>query len=147
MNKYFSVDVYDDKLVKIHNTLEEAKNALINDTSEYIDWARENEEDGYPDLENAICGKILANYEMPMNKEDYPALAERDGWIKCSERLPKLDVRVLVFIPENQSGHKIKICARLNKHEWILNDDFRQIYDSKEIDYWQPLPNPPLNNQ
>ena len=59
-------------------------------------------------------------------------LTPATDWVKCSERMPELDVPVLVV---NQNG--IDLGVIYDGDDWFLADAER------EITHWMPLPAPP----
>lgn len=58
------------------------------------------------------------------------------NWIKCSDRLPESEVRVLVFIPE----YGIQIITK-DRASW--HDDDNYDYKLSEVTHWMPLPTDP----
>ncbi|MBH3002333.1 DUF551 domain-containing protein [Serratia marcescens] len=61
-----------------------------------------------------------------------------DGWIACSERMPKDGDVVLVF----QEGGII-FCAEVDDGEFYPDEFPRVPTQGREITYWMPLPTPP----
>lgn len=56
-----------------------------------------------------------------------------NGWIKCSERLPKPNTRVLICNRDKEVG-----CAL---YQELLGFGYIPLYG--EVTHWQPLPQPP----
>ena len=73
--------------------------------------------------------------------EALEAAEKRDGWIKCSERMPKEDLAVLfVWSGDVEYG-------QWNSVEWVkdatdCDGDFVRAAADK-VTHWQPLPDPP----
>ena len=60
-------------------------------------------------------------------------MSENNGWIKCSERLPKPNTRVLICNRDKEVG-----CAL---YQELIGFGYIPFYG--EVTHWQPLP-PPL---
>lgn len=87
----------------------------------------------YKKMENGL----IENDEQQISYEVALSALEKqinNGWIPCSERLPKQDEEVLIT---DATGH-----VRLM---WIVGDRFENIGNSVEFDFvvaWQHLPQP-----
>lgn len=166
MKKYFAYDALEREFTT-HDTLEEAKSQAQDYVDHTFDIGADN---GFgDDLEDGIketCfGVVLGGFDLPtrsLTKEEEdiygdqytymvenPVLVEypRNGWIKCSERLPDtftgfdLLVRsspVLVY-GKYTSGEKNKIFgAQIFGNKWYSADG-----ECGEVTHWQPFPQPP----
>lgn len=66
---------------------------------------------------------------------------EQTGWIKCSERLPDIGERVLVYAP---NSHAIFMVAYRNMRGTWKNSNGNYVHgDSDFITHWMPLPDKP----
>ena len=63
------------------------------------------------------------------------------NWIKCSDRMPDLNVYVVILGNENKNNIYRNIRVAYLDHRWgnFVGVD-NGIYDAK---YWMPLPSPP----
>lgn len=66
-------------------------------------------------------------------------ISKQDGWIKCSDRLPKNIVQVLA-IDKNGTYHLLMIISYTHKNMWL--SDAGHYYDIDDIDCWKPLTQP-----
>jgi hypothetical protein len=171
MSKYFSVNVCDEtgvEDVRIHSTLEEAKEACLKDTECLYELACDSGTwDLYESLlENAVYGVVLGHCESatrePTEEErlhefhgreggyiiESPRIVEhnKDGWISVEDNLPKIGKKVLIFIPSLNDNSKIDIA-------WLddgrCNDGFCFVgstygFDLPQVTHWRPLPAPPI---
>ena len=62
-------------------------------------------------------------------------MSENNGWIKCSERLPKINTRVLICTREKEVGVAL--------YQEVTGFGYIPLYG--EVTHWQPLPQPPIN--
>jgi len=67
-------------------------------------------------------------------------------WIKCSERMPEFDQRVLIYATDFGDGSKyITIASRETGHSmhfdwrWYVEGD-REYWNPDGINYWMALP-------
>ena len=81
-------------------------------------------------IENGECHVKFRSGTMDWFSES--ELTPATDWVKCSERMPELDVPVLVV---NQNG--IDLGVIYDGDDWFLADAER------EITHWMPLPAPP----
>lgn len=156
MSKYFSYDAIDVNLY-VHDTAEEAKQSALdiaedgyNLSSGWCDGLSK----GSQDLIKSICyGVILGWIDLPVRQPSVeqdgadavakfkymmqpPVIVEyeqNNGWIKCSDRLPKPNTRVLICNREKEVG-----CAL---YQELLGFGYIPLYG--EVTHWQPLPQPP----
>ena len=154
MNKYFAYDALEREFTT-HDTLQEAKSQAQDYVDHTFDIGADN---GFgDDLEDGIketCfGVVLGGFDLPtrsLTKEEEdiygdqytymvenPVLVEypqNNGWIKCSERLPKPNTRVLVCNQDNE--------IRRALYQELIGFGYIPFYG--EVTHWQPLPQPPL---
>ena len=156
MSKYFSYDAIDVNLY-VHDTAKEAKQTALdiaedgyNLSSDQCDGLSK----GSQDLIKSICyGVILGGIDLPVRQTSVeqdgadavakfkymaqpPVIVEyeqNNGWIKCSERLPKPNKRVLVCNQDNE--------IRCALYQELIGFGYIPLYG--EVTYWQPLPQPP----
>ena len=156
MSKYFSYDAIDVNLY-VHDTAEEAKQSALdiaedgyNLSSGWCDGLSK----GSQDLIKSICyGVILGGIDLPVRQTSVeqdgadavakfkymaqpPVIVEyeqNNGWIKCSDRLPKPNTRVLICNRDKEVG-----CAL---YQELLGFGYIPLYG--EVTHWQPLPQPP----
>lgn len=153
MKKYFAYDALEREFTT-HDTLQEAKSQAQDCVDEIFDIGAG---DGFgDDIEDGIketCfGVALGGFDLPtrpLTKEEEdiygdqytymvenPVLVEypqNNGWIKCSERLPKPNTRVLICNRDKEVG-----CAL---YQELLGFGYIPLYG--EVTHWQPLPRPP----
>ena len=153
MKKYFAYDALEREFT-MHDTLEEAKSQAQDCVDQTFDLG---DDDGFgDDLEDGIketCfGVALGGFDLPtrpLTKEEEdiygdqythmvenPVLVEypqNNGWIKCSERLPKPNKRVLVCNQDNE--------IRCALYQELIGFGYIPLYG--EVTHWQPLPQPP----
>ncbi|THA09430.1 DUF551 domain-containing protein [Rodentibacter pneumotropicus] len=74
-------------------------------------------------------------------------MSENNHWISIKAQLPKLQERVLIFVPKTERNQSFEqhIAVRLNKYEFALQDNFLHLFDTRQISHWKPLPKPPNN--
>ena len=156
MSKYFSYDAIDVNLY-VHDTAKEAKQTALdiaedgyNLSSDQCDGLSK----GSQDLIKSICyGVILGGIDLPVRQTSVeqdgadavakfkymaqpPVIVEyeqNNGWIKCSDRLPKPNTRVLICNRDKEVG-----CAL---YQELLGFGYIPLYG--EVTHWQPLPQPP----
>ena len=156
MSKYFSYDAIDVNLY-VHDTAKEAKQSALdiaedgyNLSSGWCDGLSK----GSQDLIKSICyGVILGGIDLPVRQTSVeqdgadavakfkymaqpPVIVEyeqNNGWIKCSDRLPKPNTRVLICNRDKEVG-----CAL---YQELLGFGYIPLYG--EVTHWQPLPQPP----
>ena len=156
MSKYFSYDAIDVNLY-VHDTAKEAKQSALdiaedgyNLSSDQCDGLSK----GSQDLIKSICyGVILGGIDLPVRQTSVeqdgadavakfkymaqpPVIVEyeqNNGWIKCSDRLPKPNTRVLICSREKEVG-----CAL---YQELIGFGYIPLYG--EVTHWQPLPQPP----
>lgn len=156
MSKYFSYDAIDVNLY-VHDTAKEAKQSALdiaedgyNLSSDQCDGLSK----GSQDLIKSICyGVILGGIDLPVRQTSVeqdgadavakfkymaqpPVIVEyeqNNGWIKCSDRLPKPNTRVLICSREKEVG-----CAL---YQELIGFGYIPLYG--EVTHWQPLPLPP----
>ncbi|MBS6048010.1 DUF551 domain-containing protein [Haemophilus seminalis] len=156
MSKYFSYDAIDVNLY-VHDTAKEAKQSALdiaedgyNLSSDQCDGLSK----GSQDLIKSICyGVILGGIDLPVRQTSVeqdgadavakfkymaqpPVIVEyeqNNGWIKCSDRLPKPNTRVLICNRDKEVG-----CAL---YQELLGFGYIPLYG--EVTHWQPLPQPP----
>ena len=156
MSKYFSYDAIDVNLY-VHDTAKEAKQSALdiaedgyNLSSDQCDGLSK----GSQDLIKSICyGVILGGIDLPVRQTSVeqdgadavakfkymaqpPVIVEyeqNNGWIKCSDRLPKPNTRVLICNRDKEVG-----CAL---YQELLVFGYIPLYG--EVTHWQPLPQPP----
>ena len=61
--------------------------------------------------------------------------ADSHGWIKCSERLPKPNTRVLICSRDKEVGVAL--------YQEVTGFGYIPLYG--EVTHWQPLPQPPID--
>ena len=85
----------------------------------------------YQDAMNgiAILYDALSNAENELEKL-------KNAWIKCSDKLPPVYARVLVY-GKWYNSNIITICLRDNENNWKFFPALESVI------YWQPLPEPP----
>lgn len=156
MSKYFSYDAIDVNLY-IHDTAEEAKQSALdiaedgyNLSSGWCDGLSK----GSQDLIKSICyGVILGGIDLPTRQpsieEDGEGAAEEfdyivqppviveygqnNDWIKCSDRLPSIGERVLIW-GKWHLGSVPVIGAYRGMGVW------NSLPKLNEITHWKPLP-------
>ena len=156
MNKYFSYDAINVNLY-VHDTAEEAKQSALdiaedgyNLSSGWCDGLSK----GSQDLIKSICyGVILGGIDLPVRQTSVeqdgadavakfkymvqaPVIVEyeqNNGWIKCSERLPKPNTRVLICNRDKE--------IRCALYQELIGFGYIPFYG--EVTHWQPLPHPP----
>lgn len=61
-------------------------------------------------------------------------------WIKCKDKLPEDQVRVLIFTKYKGDA----IAKRCGNGDWYLDkNDYLAVYHANEVTHWMPLPNDP----
>lgn len=60
-------------------------------------------------------------------------MSENNGWIKCSERLPKSNTRVLICSRDKEVGVAL--------YQELIGFGYIPLYG--EVTHWKPLPQPP----
>jgi hypothetical protein len=75
--------------------------------------------------------------------EEIKRLQQASRWIPVSERLPELDIPVLIVHRDVIDGNvEILIRLRIDEYQWCdENTDYW--IDTAFITHWQPLPTPP----
>lgn len=154
--KYFSVDVSNDiHIVKLHKTLKQAKKSCLADATDAHEFAEDMDDYEYyedNDLPYAIYGKVLGKAKCKSKKlseeekdeycTDLDYVLERpeivdyptdNGWIKCSERLPEPNTRVLICSRDKEVGVAL--------YQELIGFGYIPLYG--EVTHWQPLPQPP----
>lgn len=96
---------------------------------------------------NELAEEYQKVYEEKLSEEWITgfAIGATDGWIPCSERLPKSGVEdwVLVQIEETDSGFRwIPRIAELRRDMWYLIDTEYPLENTFKVAAWQPLPAP-----
>lgn len=94
----------------------------------------------YEGLSPACTNQDCFAYAIPMYfcKGALPTRAE-PRWIPVTERLPEVDVPVLV-IGENCYNQKVVVVRHLTDFGWYdENDDYLMAF----VTHWMPLPEPP----
>ena len=152
MKKYFAYDALEREFTT-HDTLQEAKSQAQDCVDQTFEFGTN---DGFDtDLEDAIkegCfGVVLGGFDLPTRplteeeKELYadkfthmvenPVLVEypQNEWIKCSERLPKPNTRVLICNRDKE--------IRCALYQELIGFGYIPLYG--EVTHWQPLPRPP----
>lgn len=156
MSKYFSYDAIDVNLY-VHDTAEEAKQSALDIAEDGYNLSSDQYDGlskGSQDLIKSICyGVILGGIDLPVRQTSVeqdgadavakfkymvqaPVIVEyeqNNGWIKCSERLPKPNTRVLICNREKEVG-----CAL---YQELIGFGYIPLYG--EVTHWQPLPLPP----
>lgn len=64
----------------------------------------------------------------------------KQEWIKTSERLPDIEVRVLFYSQNFGTLMGYREARNPSKHKWYRTWPHGPI---KNLEYWQPLPEPP----
>lgn len=82
-----------------------------------------------------IINEIEAKYSVPCNTCNYI-----NGWIPCSERLPKENGKYLVTV-KNLTGYWI-MKSNVFVCEYCYNDFIFQGWEDNKVIAWQPLPQP-----
>ena len=61
-------------------------------------------------------------------------------WIPVTERLPEKDVRVLVWMQDNEEGY-----TKMDTDRWscTMEQGYHWIRWGKSVTHWMPLPEPP----
>lgn len=155
MKKYFAYDALEREFTT-HDTLQEAKSQAQDCVDEIFDIGAD---DGFgDDIEDGIketCfGVALGGFDLPtrpLTKEEEdiygdqythmvenPVLVEypqNNGWIKCSERLPKPNTRVLICNRDKE--------IRCALYQELIGFGYIPLYG--EVSHWQPLPQPPID--
>ena len=155
MKKYFAYDALEREFTT-HDTLQEAKSQAQDCVDEIFDIGAD---DGFgDDIEDGIketCfGVALGGFDLPtrpLTKEEEdiygdqythmvenPVLVEypqNNGWIKCSERLPKPSTRVLICNRDKE--------IRCALYQELIGFGYIPLYG--EVSHWQPLPQPPID--
>ncbi|MEB3501825.1 DUF551 domain-containing protein [Pasteurella multocida] len=165
-NKYFSVDVSNDiHIVKLHETLEQAKQSCLDgavEAHEFADDMCDHEDFALNDLPYAVYGIVLGKADCKEKqlseeeKEDYgsdlvleqPELVEflqNNGWISVKDKLPKKFDRVLVCQQDykwEQNYIRIAYCNNSEGTEWWA-DNYDGTGDEiifNDVTHWRPLP-------
>ena len=62
------------------------------------------------------------------------------GWIPVEERLPEKDVRVLIWMQDNEEGY-----TQMDTDRWscTMEQGYHWIRWGKSVTHWMPLPQPP----
>lgn len=159
MSKYFSYDAIDVNLY-VHDTAEEAKQSALDIAEDgynlSLGWC-DGLSKGSQDLIKSICyGVILGGIDLPVRQTSVeqdgadavakfkymvqpPVIVEyeqNNGWIKCSDKLPPVYTRVLVY-GKWYNSNIITIGLRDNENNWKF------VPALESVIYWQPLPQPP----
>lgn len=169
MNKYFSVDIYEEygPQVKIHNTLDDAQCACFDDANDLYKWACEEEcMDQYEErLKNAVYGVVLGQCESatrePTDEEkenpwygegmyiiEPPRLVEHSGWISVKDRLPPLipnhpfdrSANCLLYGEQDYGDEYGMFVGYAVRGSVFYGDKGR----CELVTHWQPLPQPPV---
>ena len=66
------------------------------------------------------------------------------GWIKCSERMPEIGVKVLCF-PKGDEPIHATFGGNYWRQDvsWCVSNDFIDNTIVTDVTHWQPLPEPP----
>ena len=152
MKKYFAYDALEREFTT-YDTLQEAKSQGQDCVDEIFDIGADNGfgdeiEDG---IKETCFGVVLGGFDLPTRplteeeKELYadkfthmvenPVLVEypQNEWIKCSERLPKPNTRVLICNRDKE--------IRCALYQELIGFGYIPLYG--EVTHWQPLPRPP----
>ena len=152
MKKYFAYDALEREFTT-HDTLQEAKSQAQDCVDEIFDIGADNGfEDEIDDGIKETCfGVVLGGFDLltrPLTEEEKelyadkfthmvenPVLVEypQNEWIKCSERLPKPNTRVLICNRDKE--------IRCALYQELIGFGYIPLYG--EVTHWQPLPRPP----
>lgn len=170
MSKYFSYDAIDVNLY-VHDTAEEAKQSALDIAEDGYNLSSDQYDGlskGSQDLIKSICyGVILGGIDLPVRQTSVeqdgadavakfkymvqaPVIVEYEqynGWIKCSERLPKIfdhngfersDVVLCFGIdePDCDETYVLAYMVRGNRFYGFNGE-------CTDITYWRPVPMPP----
>ncbi|SMB88618.1 Protein of unknown function [Pasteurella testudinis DSM 23072] len=152
MSKYFSVDIVNDNdPILFHETLEQAKQACLENALNQYEYAVEIDSiiDEFEDkISEAVYGKILGHCESKKRSPDkddtresqydyiidLPELIEHNGWISVDERLPEPEQRVEIYSSkkelQEECGQQFETLTSTAVFEsWVDDDgDLRQYF-------------------
>ncbi|MCK7258042.1 DUF551 domain-containing protein [Enterobacter asburiae] len=91
---------------------------------------------------NACRAAMLQGAEPVSNRDELP-----DGWVACSERMPKKNDKVLIFIDFNSENvppsiHDAEFTGATFRRGGATVNVF-PLEDGYGVTHWQPLPSPP----
>ncbi len=95
-------------------------------------------DDREPEIAHAIWIHCLAEVQR-LNATAQPI---SDGWVKCSDRMPKEDQMVIVWAETPVTEYSKYAYWNESEKQW-WGDDEKQIYS---VTHWMPLPAPPELN-
>ena len=152
MKKYFAYDALEREFTT-HDTLQEAKSQAQDCGDEIFDIGDDNgfEDEIEDGIKETYFGVVLGGFDLltrPLTEEEKelyadkfthmvenPVLVEypQNEWIKCSERLPKPNTRVLICNRDKE--------IRCALYQELIGFGYIPLYG--EVTHWQPLPRPP----
>ena len=158
MTKYFSVDISNDiHIINLCETLEQARETCLAgavEAQEFADDMDEYENYESNDLPYAVYGVVLgkaeckkktlteeekdercSDFDYVLEKPEIVDYPKDDDWIKCSERLPKPNTRVLICNRDKE--------IRCALYQELIGFGYIPFYG--EVTHWQPLPQPPID--
>lgn len=159
MTKYFSVDISNDiHIINLCETLEQARETCLAGAVEAHEFADDMDDyENYEsnDLPYAVYGVVLgkveckkktlteeekdercSDFDYVLEKPEIVDYPKDDDWIKCSDKLPPVYTRVLVY-GKWYNSNIITIGLRDNENNWKF------VPALESVIYWQPLPQPP----
>ena len=136
----FHTDIYGDGKLREDELLETCKNACELHHTAILTACQKFYADGFTE-----CEKVLQTLKEDPNEAEAEMLATmqhtipaecegaKDKWIPVSERLPEEGQEVLIY----------------SKHDWVIADTYNGPHEpwEKSVTHWQPLPQPPKDNQ
>nr|DAI22370.1 MAG TPA: Protein of unknown function (DUF551) [Caudoviricetes sp.] len=164
MKKYFSVDIYEESYpVKIHSTLEDAKQACLKNAENLYEWACDRDcMDEYESrIQEAVYGVVMGQAESqtrPLNQEEKecswydeieyiierPQLVAHNNncWISVNDQQPNNREHVLCFGDHEDTGLEV-VFIGYKEGSWY-STEYGELGDAA-VKFWQPLPTPPVN--
>jgi len=69
------------------------------------------------------------------------------GWISVEDKLPEIDLEVLVYCPLGNTGVPFQCVAYFQDDSWYDSTEGRLFDTEKPVSHWMTLPSPPAKDR